>query len=406
MEAAAKEAEVTPSAPASAAHMPSAAPVVSAAPMSDSLQQLIVLKNLQEELVASHQTIAALTQDFEATLKMSDRSALCNSQFVQPGPAAYDIRGTMDKFGEDRMAPSYTMRDRTKIVDEMAMIRKNPGPGAYEQPSALNKQLVSTRRSCPTNKFGKSQRFGRDTKHDVGPGKYDAASSFGKQSTAKQRSSKRCVFGRDKRRTHQARGKIDVPFCQLRSCIGDGMMKSMASRELFGSEIPDKHNFPGPMHKRSPNISSMGKQKLSQSRTGPSWKMGGRHNMVKEQTDAALLNPSIRFSSRVKKAPSFSMGARKRDTARLRGKMKQFHTLHSEGFKTTRSTEKKMMLIQTKVEQLQESMQKGGDAEGLKRQVDQLQAMYSAELRKVTGTLNSMASRKQDLKDWGFHSMW
>lgn len=116
---------------------------------------------------------------------------------LEPGPGAYTVEGKSSN-GTGRSPPRYSFPKSRPMVDRSSM---GPGPGAFDLPSGLGKQLLSTMRTLNAPSFGTSSRSPEGENDGSfarpGPGEYENACipACGKQLDSRKKTLGSIRFG-------------------------------------------------------------------------------------------------------------------------------------------------------------------------------------------------------------------
>lgn len=127
---------------------------------------------------------------------MGYKNASAGGSF-EPGPGAYSVEGKSSN-GTGRDAPKYSFPKGRPAVDRSTQV---PGPGAFDLPSGLGKQLLSTMRTLNAPLFGSSARPSEDggagSFINPGPGEYSNACipACGKQLDSRKKTLGSIKFG-------------------------------------------------------------------------------------------------------------------------------------------------------------------------------------------------------------------
>mmetsp|Transcript_77093 Transcript_77093/g.216311 ORF Transcript_77093/g.216311 Transcript_77093/m.216311 type:complete len:306 (-) Transcript_77093:143-1060(-) len=91
---------------------------------------------------------------------------------ISPGPQRYKVQSCPPCVrlghapGIDKIAPKYTMRPYTKILEHQSQTGPKVGPGVYPKQSACDEQADSTKPTLPQWKINRRDRFEEKKKHD------------------------------------------------------------------------------------------------------------------------------------------------------------------------------------------------------------------------------------------------
>lgn len=93
---------------------------------------------------------------------------------ISPGPQRYNPQRAPPAVRlahapkVDEIPPSYTMRPKTKIIEQESQTGPRVGPGIYPVPDACGQQAASTKKSLPQWSLHKVDRFQNVRHHDSG----------------------------------------------------------------------------------------------------------------------------------------------------------------------------------------------------------------------------------------------